>query len=1050
MPTPLRLAPPTGPRRPTRQFAPRLAKPVGSYCDGCVLRERGKGYVPAVGAASPLLFVGENPWYDEIAAGEPFYGASGAMLAKILRLIGHTREEIAIDNVLRCAPPEGKIERFPGAVAACHYIDDEIAARRPRVIVPMGTQATRRLLNLPKLKHGGVENFHGTVTWAEGHHAWVVPTFHSAHLVRGATNLMGVVAFDLTRAWSVATDGWDPDPAMWIVNPPVEWFRQWARAYVEAVQSDGPYAYPLGTDIETPEKGPDEATLIGTQDDATYQITQVNLSYHPDEGVTVPFEPGYIEILRDLFAAQGVMYYWYKGYDYPRLRKAQMPIAAHLAWDCMWMWKALQSDVPQGLGFAAPFYSRFGAWKHLNETEPLKYAAIDGFQTRRVGDGVVADLQSAGRWHVFERHMHDWHRTALAPATAVGIPIDRARLTEFKLKLDGHAQRFLAEMQAHVPADLLPCTPKDGLTRPPAEGVTHTKSRTTKRDGTAKKDLPDALKVELYARARVVEKLVLREVTVCRTCGTQEVAVTHNCQPKLKGQEAATARPILEKVTASVRRWFWQEPFNPDSVPQLMAYVTAKGHQPGKSKHTGNDSVDRETLNRLIRETGDPLYQSVVDYRAVQKINGTYVTGTFKRLDADDRVHPETTFKASTMRTTQVNPNYQNVVADKGEVNLASGFRTCVVARGRETDDAEYQDRAPAVWSSCRLVEADFSGIEAVILGWFMRSPSYIRLGKLGMHAYVASHMLKRPADLHWTDQALAAYFKEIKGSDDPATATAYKQAKRTVHGKGYGLTVHGVLKNNPKLFKTLKEAQYVDDVYTRDCAPDLPPFHAAVKQTAHDFHRLGGPETYDYLPYSRRVIGHPYAYQHWFWSVVTYKRLTEAQKLWRAKRREPYQVINGIPYAEILGDDANRALAFYPQSTARGVLAEACFPLFDPDDPLFDYCYVGDLYYGQTPLRAPIHDSLFFECPTRKVDTLIERVAYAMQRPIEAMPCPAEWELGQYLTVGVDAKIGDDWGSMSALAIPSLTDLGVANDAPFTPAEADDEEDVAALEVAV
>ncbi len=98
--------------------------------------------------------------------------------------------------------------------------------------------------------------------------------------------------------------------------------------------------------------------------------------------------------------------------------------------------------------------------------------------------------------------------------------------------------------------------------------------------------------------------------------------------------------------------------------------------------------MDRETLSRLIRETRDPLYSAMLDYRAVQKVNGTYVRGTEKRLDSNDRVHPQTTFKPSTMRTAQVNPNIQNVVADKGGADsLAAGFRHVVVARGMEVEE---------------------------------------------------------------------------------------------------------------------------------------------------------------------------------------------------------------------------------------------------------------------------------------------------------------------------------------------------------------------------
>lgn len=352
-----------------------------------------------------------------------------------------------------------------------------------------------------------------------------------------------------------------------------------------------------------------------------------------------------------------------------------------------------------------------------------------------------------------------------------------------------------------------------------------------------------------------------------------------------------------------------------------------------------------------------------------------------------------------------------------------------------------------AAWSSAKILEFDYAGIEAVLLGWMMRAHEYIRLGKLGMHAYVASHVLKRPADLSWPDADLAAYFSAIKKSEDPAVQKVYSSAKRTVHAKGYGQTVHGLLKNNPHLFRTLAEAEAIDRVYCT-IAPEVPQFHTVVQHTAYTQHFLGGAEAYEYHPAERKVVGHPYKYVHWFWSVVAYERLSVTQRMWREKRHMPLiEIAPGQWYGVTLGEDAKRAIAFYPQSTARGVLTDAAFALFDPESPLYDTCYIGDLYYGQTPLRAPIHDSLLLEVPTRMVDRCIERVALAMQRPVEALPCPAEWGIGTHLAIGVDAKIGDDWGSMVPVGLPSLQDLGVANDVPYSPAEDEDESDVLDLE---
>lgn len=361
---------------------------------------------------------------------------------------------------------------------------------------------------------------------------------------------------------------------------------------------------------------------------------------------------------------------------------------------------------------------------------------------------------------------------------------------------------------------------------------------------------------------------------------------------------------------------------------------------------------------------------------------------------------------------------------------------------------------APAVWSSAKMVELDFAGIEAVLTGWFMRDPAYIRLAKLGMHAYVASHVLGRPADLGWTDQQLAGYLKEIKDAKDEVASTAYGRSKRIVHGSAYGLTTYGMCRNYPRLFPTVKSAEAVQQVYF-DVAPGLPQWHMAVRHTAYTQRYLGGADPYSYLPTERKVAGHPYQYKHWFWSVVAYERLTIGQKLWREKRGMPVIDIGGQPFGVTLGEDAKAAIALYPQSTARGVLTEAALPLFDPEDPLADLYYIGDQYYGETPLRAPIHDSLLLEVPTRRVDVVLERAAAAMQRPILALPCPLEWAMGTHLTIGVDAKAGPSWGAMEKVALPSWAPgleptREVAGDMPVSPTlgEDGDEDEMLDLEV--
>jgi hypothetical protein len=469
----------------------------------------------------------------------------------------------------------------------------------------------------------------------------------------------------------------------------------------------------------------------------------------------------------------------------------------------------------------------------------------------------------------------------------------------------------------------------------------------------------------------------------------------------------------------AVRRWYWQEPFNPDSPDQVLAYIKYRKHQPGRAKKSQADSTNKETLKKLTR-TGDPFYAFLLDYRAVVKVKGTYVDGTERRLDAQDRIHPEPTFRPSTGRLSYANPNITNVVADKGgKDTLAAGFRKCVVAV-----------------ASSRLLEVDFAGSEAVDFGWWCRDPQYIRLANLGVHSGLASHVLKRPYDPKWSDQELGDYFKAIKKSTDQYTLETYDRCKRFVHGFSYGLTTHGMVLQFPEIFPTLKIAEQYAEIFMA-MAPKAVPFHRSIRELAFKQHYLGGPGV------------HPFGDKHWFWSVFTYKKITSTQ-YWKiiaiARKRgwtddaAPVANFNGQYFRINLGEDGKRCVAFLPQSTTAGKLKECMLRLFDPASP----SYIGSIADGLTPLRAPIHDSLLLEIPSRLFELVAETVFREMQRPFLQMPMPAEWGLGSHLATGISAKTGlagGSWACMEDLTVPAFAELGVGSDR-FVSAPMDDEQD--------
>jgi len=1008
---------------------PLLAKP--DACRPCTLFQRGYGFAPADGPTSAwLLLVGEALGAVEAATGRPFMGDAGGMLTRLLNLLGWTRDAIRIHNVISCQPPNDWFdERAPWyreAIGYCPYLEHTLSEGHT-VVVPMGATAIKRVLRLEHTKGVTVQNFHGTVHRDPTDRFWVVPTYHPSHLQRGAHNLIGTVLWDLQRAEEARSRGKPPDPGTLIIDPPVEWFRAWVATVVAARQQD-PAAYPISSDVETPDKvgGRDEGEL--TADDQSFQILRQNVACHPDEGVTVPDEEPYRSLLRELYASPGAIWQWNRTYDFIRLVRASYLTEADSSKvvDLMWLAKVLQSDLPMGLGFWAPFYSTWGAWKHLAAIDPPRYGAIDGLQTHRIGFGLYHDLQQTGQMHYAFRHTHEYYVKVLRPAQLVGVKVDRQRLQVFKADLVTKARASLQALQLCVPETVCPLTPKGGLTKPPLADVLHVKATAFTRKGTPRAGKAVAeVKQELYAKAHVVDRVILKEVLVCRSCGAVDVARRHRCRDAAdRTQPAGGPReaPDLVLDVASVHRWFWQEPFNPDSPKQILAYLKAKGHRPGRAKKSKTiESTDRETLERLERTAGDPFYTHTLDYRAVNKVKGTYAEGTERRLDREDRIHPVPTFRPSMMRLSYVDPNITNVVADKGvaaggRATLAAGFRRCIVAS-----------------PGCRLLEVDYAGIESIQVGVCAQDPEFIRNAKRGLHAALLSHVLGRPYDPSWPEAQIIGYLKELK--QDERLAKPYDSCKHYNHAKAYGITIPGMVRQYPDLFPD--EATAVKYTrFFRQLAPRVDDWQHAIQERASKEHYLGG------------AGDHPYTYRHWFWAVYVYKRLTRSQELrliakhQRAGTKPPVIYINDQAFRVGPGPDANRALAFKPQSIGAGNLKEAGLRLLgDPASP----SYIGDCYFGRTPLRAPIHDSLLLEIPLTQWDRVCPIVFHEMQRPILEQPIPESWGLGSYLTIGISAKAGDDWAAMTPIPVPGYDAEWVS-----TPMEAEDEEDWSDLQRAV
>jgi DNA polymerase len=157
-----------------------LIKAQALTCTRCRLAETRTQVVWAAGdLTAEVLFIGEGPGFHEDKQGEPFVGAAGQLLDKLLGEVGTDRSKVAIVNVIKCRPP-GNRDPQPDEIEACRpYLEAQLDFMRPLVIITLGNFATKFITGLQI----GITKARGQRF--EYKDAIVIPTFHPAAALRG-------------------------------------------------------------------------------------------------------------------------------------------------------------------------------------------------------------------------------------------------------------------------------------------------------------------------------------------------------------------------------------------------------------------------------------------------------------------------------------------------------------------------------------------------------------------------------------------------------------------------------------------------------------------------------------------------------------------------------------------------------------------------------------------------------------------------------------------------------------------------------------------------
>ena len=149
-------------------------------CKKCKLSSTRTHIVFGVGNQNAdILFVGEGPGREEDLKGIPFVGKAGQLLTQIIEKgMGLKRSDVYICNIVKCRPPANRDPEEEEIEACRGFLEKQIKAINPKIIVALGKPASSTLLerNVMITRERG--------TWHKFMGYKVMITYHPAFLLR--------------------------------------------------------------------------------------------------------------------------------------------------------------------------------------------------------------------------------------------------------------------------------------------------------------------------------------------------------------------------------------------------------------------------------------------------------------------------------------------------------------------------------------------------------------------------------------------------------------------------------------------------------------------------------------------------------------------------------------------------------------------------------------------------------------------------------------------------------------------------------------------------
>ena len=136
-----------------------------------------------------IVFIGEAPGANEDLQGEPFVGAAGKNLDKLLNLINLTIDDVYITNILKYRPPNNRNPNLEEIKSHTPYLVEQIKIIQPKFVCTLGNFSTKFVLagfDADKMKKiAGITSLHGNISEVQLGTSVikVFPLFHPAAMI---------------------------------------------------------------------------------------------------------------------------------------------------------------------------------------------------------------------------------------------------------------------------------------------------------------------------------------------------------------------------------------------------------------------------------------------------------------------------------------------------------------------------------------------------------------------------------------------------------------------------------------------------------------------------------------------------------------------------------------------------------------------------------------------------------------------------------------------------------------------------------------------------